>query len=109
MSANCYQIRWYINCKHQNNNKLHADGLKLKLKDVGEINKHCEAVDIKYTVVVQEMDNITFVFTLLSTGHCLYLSWARLIHTLSTIACQYISVILWNVSFTVEKEFKAVL
>ena len=40
-SANCYQIRWHINCTQQKNNKLHEDGQKLRLKDLGGINKHC--------------------------------------------------------------------
>jgi len=49
-------------------------------KDVRGINKHCGIFGImycRYTVVAQKMYNIKFVFTMFSTGHRLYLSWAR--------------------------------
>ena len=99
ISANCHQTRSHINCTQQQNNKLHKDGQKLRPKDVGGINKHCATVGIGYcrcTAVVQKRYNIKFVCTLFSTGQRLYLSWARWIQNVSSIACQYVSVSLWN-------------
>ena len=61
-----------------------------------------------YTVVVQKMYNIKFVFTMFSTGHRLYLSCARRIQTVSGIACRYINVSLWNRNLTLQNGFQAV-
>jgi len=62
----------------------------------------------RYTVVAQKMYNIKFVFTMFSTGHRLYLYWARWIQTVSRIAYPYISVSLWNRNLTLENGFWAV-
>jgi hypothetical protein len=68
-------------------------------------------VGIKYcrcTVVAQRMYNIEFVSAMFSAGHRLYLCWARWIQPISRIACQYISVSLWNRNLTLENLFWAV-
>jgi len=51
------------------------------------------------------MYNIKFGFTLFSTGHRLYLSWAGWMQTISRITCQYISLSFWNKNLTLENGF----
>jgi len=57
------------------------------------------------TIVEQKMYYIKFVFTVFSTGPCLYLSWAGWMQTVSRIACLYISLSLWNKNLATENGF----
>jgi len=54
------------------------------------------------------MYNIKFVCTVFSRGHCLYLSWARWLQTVSRIVCPYINLSLWNRNLTLQNGFQAV-